>query len=225
MNKQELNKMLKNLPRLFFGFFLCALGISMMLHADLGISPWDIFHKGLSTQTGLTFGQASQLTGLLVIGVSIPLGILPGIATILNMYFIGFFIDLINKSGMLSTPSVIISKLILIYLGMIVFSAGVFFYLSSNLGAGPRDGLMIGLVQKLNKSVSLIKTVIEISVLIIGYILGGPLGIGTVLIAISFGTILQTIFKIGKFDANSNKQLNLKEQYKILFVDDSTASN
>lgn len=209
--------MLKRIPRLFFGFFLCALGITTMLHASIGLSPWDIFHKGLSIQTGLTFGQAQQLTGLIVIIIGMLLGIFPGLGTILNMYFIGKFVDLIIQSGFLFTPESIIGKIIMLYIGIVIMCNGIYFYLSSNLGAGPRDGLMLGLVQKLNKKVAFIKTVIEVSVLIAGYLLGGPLGIGTVLLAFSTGPILQTVFKIGKFNANENKQLNLKDQYNILF--------
>lgn len=217
MNVTETKTYLTKLPKLFFGFFLCSLGIVLMLYSDLGLNPWGIFHMGISSQTGLTLGRVSQLTGLLIIVASFPLGIIPGFATILNMYFIGFFIDLIEKMNVLFTPNSFIGKFFLLFLGIFIFSEGIFLYLSCGLGAGPRDGLMLGLMKKLNRPVAQIKNSIEISVLIIGVLLGGPLGLGTVIIAITMGYSLQFIFKLGKFDPKNTKQSNLKEDYKLLF--------
>ncbi|MDK2918749.1 MAG: uncharacterized protein PWQ37_1482 [Candidatus Petromonas sp.] len=217
MNVIEIKRYLKKLPKLFFGFSLCSLGILLMLYSDLGMNPWGIFHQGLSLQTGLTFGRISQLTGLVVILISIPLGIIPGFATILNMYFIGYFIDLIDSTNLLFTPSSLWGRLLLLGLGICVFSGGIYFYLSCGLGAGPRDGLMLGLMQKLNRPVSQIKTAIEVSVLIIGFLLGGSSGIGTLIIAMTIGFTVETAFKIGNFDPKQSLQRSLKDDYYLLF--------
>ncbi len=217
MNLNELKALLIKMPRLFLGFVLCGLGISMMKNVALGLNPWGIFHMGVSIQTGITFGTVSQITGLVIILLSIPLKIIPGIGTILNMYFIGLFIDMFDNSLFIYTPESFVFKLILLIVGMWIFCLGVYYYLSCGFGAGPRDGLMLGLMELLNKSVSTIKTVMEVTVMIIGLILGGPLGIGTVIIAFSFGYFLELTFKIGKKNAKEIEQLNLKDHYNRLF--------
>lgn len=217
MNLTALRALLFKMPKLFFGFILCGLGIAMMKNSGLGLNPWGIFHMGITNQTGITFGAVTQITGLVIILASIPLKIIPGIGTILNMYFIGMFIDMFDRSPFLTTPDPFILKLLILVVGMCVLSAGIYYYLSCGLGAGPRDGLMLGLMKILNKSVSVIKTVTEVSVMIIGVILGGPLGIGTIIIALTFGFVLEMTFKIGKKNAKEIEQSNLRDEYIRLF--------
>lgn len=217
MNLTELKNLLFKMPKLFFGFILCGLGIALMKNAGLGLNPWGIFHMGVTVQTGITFGTVTQLTGLAIILLSIPLKIIPGIGTILNMYFIGIFIDMFDKSPYITTPDNFVLQLLVLVIGMVILSVGIFFYLGCGLGAGPRDGLMLGLMKKLNKPVSVIKTVIEVSVTIIGVVLGGPLGVGTIIIAFTFGFCLEMTFKIGKKNAKEIEQRNLKDEYIRLF--------
>ncbi|WP_350343390.1 membrane protein [Proteinivorax tanatarense] len=176
-NKQTLPKM----PKLFFGYFLCALGISMMYQArSLGLGPWDVLHTGVMNHTPLSFGQTSQLTGFVLILLSFFLGIYPGIGTVFNMVFVGIFIDVINNSSVLFSPQTFVGKLIMLEMGVWVLSIGIYFYLKSGLGAGPRDGLMLGLVKKLKLPISLIKTSNEVTAVLIGAILGGSVGVGTI---------------------------------------------
>ena len=217
MNLSKLKNLLLKMPQLFLGFILCGLGIAMMKNAGLGLNPWGIFHMGISNQTGISFGTITQTTGLAIILLSLPLKIIPGVGTILNMYFIGMFIDIFDRSTFIMTPEPFILKLLILVAGMCIMSGGIFFYLSCGLGAGPRDGLMLGLMKILNKPVSVIKTVIEVSAMIIGLILGGPLGIGTVIIALSFGYCLEMTFKIGRKNAKEIEQRNLKDEYNRLF--------
>ncbi|MTI65978.1 MAG: hypothetical protein FH753_05180 [Firmicutes bacterium] len=126
-------------------------------------------------------------------------------------------IDFIDKSNIIFTPNTNFGKLILLLLGICILSEGLYFYLSCGLGAGPRDGLMLGLMHKFNISVSKIKTIIELSALIIGTLLGGPLGFGTVIVALTIGHTTQIAFNIGKFDAKKTRQNNLKDQFNSLF--------
>lgn len=217
MNVDEIKPIIKRLPRLLFGFSLCALGSLMMLYTDLGMNSWGILHKGISIQTGLTFGRVIQLIGLAVILINIPLGIIPGIGTLLDMYFVGFFIDIIDATGLLFVPETFLGKLLLLFLSICINSQGIYLYLSAGLGAGARDGLMLGLMKKFNKPASIIKTGIEVTVLIVGVILGGPLGIGTIIITFCFGYTLEMAFKLGKCDMKNVEQRNLKEDYLLLF--------
>lgn len=215
MNK-ELIDILKKLPKLFFGFFLCSLGVSLMLHADLGMNPWGVFHKGLSIRTGITFGRASQITGMVIILAGAYLRMLPGFATLLNMFFIGYFIDLINESGFLSIPDSLLTQLSMLVCGMAVFSLGVYFYISCGLGAGPRDGLMLGLMKRFNKPVSTIRACLEGSALAIGFLLGGPVGIGTLIVAPFLGYFIQVVFKIARFNPKELAQRTLKDDFILI---------
>lgn len=199
------------LIRLFTGYFLASIATVMMINSKLGLNPWGIFFKGISIQTGLSFGQVAQVSGLIIIFVSIFLKIIPGIGTLLNMYFFGLFVDIVEKTGIIPIPDNLSLRIIMILVAIVVYCLGIFLYLSCKLGAGPKDGLMLGLVKKFSMSVSKVRMSIEIIVLVIGYILGGPLGIGTVILSLSTGPVLQKIFKMGKFDAGKEKQLNIRE--------------
>jgi uncharacterized membrane protein YczE len=132
--------------------------------------------------------------------------IYPGLATLLNMFFIGFFIDLIDPFPITIIPDTFFLKLFAFYFGIIIFSYGIYLYLSVEMGAGPRDGLMVGLVKITGFRVAYVRPAIELTVLIIGAILGGKLGIGTVLISITGGYILDWIFQLKNFDAKKTNQ-------------------
>lgn len=197
--------------RLFTGFFLAAVGIYFMRQAQLGLNPWGTFHDGFSKLTGLRFGTISQLTGLVIIILSIALKIYPSIGTLLNIFFIGFFINLIEILNLVPAPEHILLKLCYLIGGIWLLAFGLYLYMTAKLGAGPRDGLMLGLVKKTPFSVTVIKTAIELSALTIGFLLGGSIGIGTIISALLSGFSLHTIFKLMKFDPKEEKHLNFKE--------------
>lgn len=207
---------IKKIVIMNIGFFLCALGMIMTLRANLGAGPWETFHKGLSTLTGLSFGRMSQIVGLLIILGGMYLHMIPGIATILNMFFIGFYADMIEASGLISIPGNYPLQLLLLLGGMVINCLGIYVYLAEGLGAGPRDGLMIGLVQKTNLSVTVIKSAIEVTVLLLGILLGGPYGVGTVIAALGQGYILDMIFNKFKYDTKNHYQRTLKDEWETL---------
>jgi len=215
VKKQWLN-LVSKLPTLFIGFVLCALGLLMMRDAGLGMNPWGVFHMGLTNHTPITFGQATQIVGLVILVSSVFLGIIPGIGSILNMFFVGFFVDVIDGLGVINTPNSLMAKLGLLLLGVLVLGWGTYFYLRAQLGAGPRDGLMEGLVKKLKKPVSIIRGSIEFMALSIGYLLGGPVGIGTLITATTIGFALQMAFKVGKYDAKQSTHMSCVEFYQLV---------
>lgn len=206
--------LLFKMPSLFFGFFLFAVAILLTFYSNLGMSPWDVFHMGIVNHSILSLGQTSQLVGLVVVMLSILQGVIPGIGSILNMIFIGVFIDLINNTGILKTPGSMLDKILMLVLGILIMGVATCFYLQVKLGAGPRDGLMEGLVIKLNKPVWLIRGFIEITALVIGFFLGGPVGIGTLLLAVAIGPSVQLAFKIGKYDSKKAQHINLIDLYR-----------
>ncbi len=199
--------------KLMIGLFICAVGQNLFLYCDLGMNPWNVFHQGLSLHLPITLGQASQTVGLIIITICMFFKIFPGIATILNMYFIGFFVDMLINLNIMSTPETIIGKVIMCISGVVVLSLGMFFYMSQELGAGPRDGLMLALTQRTRFKVGTIRNFMEITVLIVGIMLGGKFGAGTIMASFLAGPTLQTIFKIFKTNPKELKQENLIEVY------------
>jgi uncharacterized membrane protein YczE len=188
------------IARLMLGFFLYGLGITFTINARLGLAPWDVFHQGLSNQTGMTMGAAVSITGAAVLILDIFLKERIGWGTIGNVFFIGIFIDVIERAGFVPFPENIYLKVLMMILGMVIISLATFLYLGAQLGSGPRDGLMIALAKLTNKQVGIIRSAIDTTALFIGYLMGGTVGWGTLFISLGFGFFVQTTFKIFKFD-------------------------
>ncbi|SMC16316.1 Uncharacterized membrane protein YczE [Clostridium acidisoli DSM 12555] len=206
--------LLLKMPSLFLGFFLFAVAMLLALYSNLGMSPWDVFHMGIVNHSLFSLGRTAQIVGFCVIALSIFLGVIPGIGSIFNMIFIGVFVDLLNNTGIFKTPESMLGKMLMLLSAIVIMGIATYFYLQVELGAGPRDGLMEGLVIKLNKPVWLIRASIEITVLIIGFFMGGPVGIGTLLLAITIGPSVQFAFKIGKYDSKKAQHMDLIDLYR-----------
>lgn len=178
---------------LFFlgGLIILALGFTMIIKADrLGISPWDVLHVGLFLNFGLTIGTWAILAGFTLIVFSIvATRRLPQLGTFLNMILVGVFIDIYNF--LIPEIPTLTGQTLMLVGGILVSGCGVGIYVSPKIGAGPRDSLMLVLVQKTGLSVSIIRTGIEVGVALLGWMLGGPVGIGTVAVALLTGRIVQ----------------------------------
>lgn len=208
---------IKRLPRLILGLFICSVAILLTIYSGLGAGPWDVFHIGAINHIDITLGQISQIVGLIVITVSFFIGVVPGIGTLLNIYLVGVFIDVLQSTNLLFTPTTLWGKLLMLAIGLWIFGWGSYFYIGSSLGAGPRDGLMLGLIKKSKKSVYFIRTIIEVTVLVIGILLGGPFGIGTIIISLTIGYSVQSAFKLGGYDPKAEEHrtiLNLINGYR-----------
>lgn len=188
--------MIKRVIFLFWGLFLFGLGIVMTIKSNLGTAPWDALHLGLINYIPFTLGQVSQITGILIILLSLCLGMKPGWGTVANMYFIGLFIDFFMGTNWIPVPTHWLSQIGLLLAGIWIIGWASFFYLSAALGAGPRDSFMVGSIDKTGWPVWKVRTVIESSVAIIGYLLGGSIGIGTIIIAFTLGPSIQLAFTI-----------------------------
>ncbi len=215
INKENFRSFLVKLPSLFFGLFLFAAGSVSNLYSGLGMNPWGVFHVGLMAPLGLTLGQVAQVVGLVVLLGGWALGFAPGFGTVMNMFFIGWFTDRIIELNLIPKPTDVVGQFALLIMSVLFVGAGSLFYMRVQLGAGPRDGLMVGFVKKLNQQVWLVRGSIEVTVLVLGYLMGGPVGVGTVVTALSIGYAVQFAFKLGKFEGKS-RQMNLWELYGYL---------
>lgn len=206
----------KKLVMEMLGFFLFALGSVLYLYSDLGLNPWGILHQGISFQTPLTIGQATQIVGLLLLTISVLFKIVPGVATVLNMIFIGLFTDVIINTQIISTPDSVVLKYIMMLLGNVICAYGMYFYLSQHLGAGPRDGVML-LLQRVTKlDVGVVRVGMEVLAVIAGYLMGGQFGIGTILSALLLGPTVSLVFKIHKYDSSRSHE-NLFDTFRKVF--------
>ncbi len=174
----------------FIGLLVVSLGISMTIKGqELGVGPWDVLHIGLYQNFGLTIGTWGIITGFIIIIVTAAvLKEWPKIGTWINMLLLGIFIDLFN--WLLPDFTTSGAQMVIFVAGVIVMGYGAGIYISPNIGAGPRDSLMLLLVKKTGASVKKIRTTLEVVVAIVGWLFGGPVGVGTVLIALFLGQII-----------------------------------
>mgnify|MGYP001266431328 FL=1 len=176
---------LTTLIMLVIGLFLFGLGEAIIIGSGSGVSPWTVLAQGISSKTNLSVGMATFLISIFILIFWVPLKQIPGIGTILNAIIIASAIDL--TLGFIPKPELIYLKILQASFGILIVGIGSGIYLASNLGPGPRDGLMIGLQQKTNTSIPLIRTIIEITAVTVGWFLGGIVGIGTILFVFGIG--------------------------------------
>ncbi|PFG14383.1 YczE/YyaS/YitT family protein [Bacillus sp. es.036] len=175
----------------FVGLAVLGLGIAMTIKGKtFGIGPWDVFHYGLFKQFGLTIGSWSIITGFIILAfTSLYTKTMPQLGAFLNMLLLGLFIDFFLY--ILPDPVTLLSQGIVFIVGIVVLGYGIGLYVTSGLGAGPRDGIMLLIVEKTGWRIDWVRNGIEIAVLILGWLLGGPVGIGSIIIAFMLGKIIQ----------------------------------
>ncbi len=196
-----MNRYLRRLFRLVFGLFLYALGITLCVQANIGLSPWDAFSMGISYRTHLSFGNVVIITGFAIILIDFALREKIGFGTILNAILIGKFVDLIRQGGAIPQMTAFWPGLMMILAGQVVICLGSFFYIGASLGCGPRDALMVALGKRMSRiPIGAIRGMLEGSVLIMGWLLGAKVGAGTVISVFGIGFILQFTFRILRFD-------------------------
>jgi uncharacterized protein len=181
---------------LVFGLFLCAAGIVALLESELGLSPWDVLHQGLAQHTPLSYGTANIAVGIAVLVLSWRLGATVGLGTVANATLIGLFIEVL-----LRVPSVralseegLAAQSVMLAAGIWLVALGSAFYLGAALGAGPRDSLMLVLGLRSGWRIGVVRTLLESSVVVVGAVLGGTIGIGTVAFALLIGPALEASF-------------------------------
>jgi uncharacterized membrane protein YczE len=187
----RMHRPLRRLSQLYAGLVLYGASMALQIRAGLGLDPWDVFHQGISEHTGLSFGTVVIITGALVLLAWIPLRQRPGIGTVSNVFVIGIAVDaslaLLPRAG--SAPVAVAMLLSGVVLNGVAGGA----YIGAGLGPGPRDGLMTGLVRRTGRSVRVVRTSIEVTVLAAGAALGGTVGIGTVVYALGIGPLVHVL--------------------------------
>ena len=184
------------LVTLFAGLFVYGLGVALTVHAGIGIAPWDVLAQGISIQTGLSFGVATVVVSILVLVCWIPIKVKPGFGTVANALFVGLFADFWLQ--ILPDLTAYWQQLAVFMLGVVVVAIATGLYISSRLGSGPRDGLMQGTANALDKPFFLVRTAFEGSVLTIGWLMGGQVREGTLLFALTIGYLVQISLKAFK---------------------------
>lgn len=183
----SLRETLRRLPRVILGLIAFGVGIAMMVQADLGLGPWDVFHQGLADQTGIGIGLIITIVGVIILLAFIPLREKVGIGTLLNAFVIGPTVDITR--AVLTEPDSMVLRVLLMIGGPIVVAIGSGLYIGGGLGPGPRDGIMTGLAKR-GIAVSRARTGIEITVLAAGLLLGGTVGLGTIWFALGIGPMV-----------------------------------
>jgi uncharacterized membrane protein YczE len=184
------------LVTLLAGLFVYGLGVALTVHAGIGIAPWDVLAQGISIQTGLSFGVATVAVSIIVLICWIPLKVKPGFATVANALLVGLFADF----WLMILPDLTAywQQLAVFMLGVVVVAIATGLYISSRLGSGPRDGLMQGTANAVDKPFWIVRTAFEGSVLTIGWLMGGQVREGTLIFALTIGYLVQMSLKAFK---------------------------
>jgi len=188
-----------------------------MLQANIGFSPWDAFHDGIAQTIGTTIGLAAILVGLVILIISHFLKEKFGLGTIVNMILVGVLIDVIRWLDVIPRADGFLIGVPMLIGGMFMIGFGSYYYIGAGFGTGPRDSLMVILMRRTKKSAGVCRATVECSAVIAGWLMGGMVGLGTVLSAFGLGACVQISFKLCKFDAKAVEHETLAETFRSLF--------
>jgi len=188
----------RRLLQLYIGLGLFGLAGALQVRSQLGLDPWDVFHQGIAKHTGLEIGTVVILVGVAVLLFWIPLRQLPGFGTISNVVLVGLSMNL--ALALMPRTSVLAYRIAMMCVGVGLCGIATGMYISARYGPGPRDGLMTGLARRTGRSIRLVRTCLEVTVLVIGWALGGTVGVGTVLFAVAIGPLAQLFLKVFEID-------------------------
>lgn len=201
---------------LVLGCLVSAVGIVMMLQANIGLEPWSVLQQGMAQSWSISYGTASVIVGAVAIGVAVICGEGFGFGTIGNITLCAFFIDALLALNWIPKMQSLFSGILMLVGGLEILVIGTWLYMRSTLGAGPRDSLMVALARKTGRSVGLCRAVVEVFVILAGYLLGGQVGWGTLISAVGLGSLFNLNFRLLHFRAAELHQENLAETVRIL---------
>lgn len=185
---------IRRLPQLLAGLALYGVSMGLQIRSALGLDPWDVLHQALSNRTGLTFGTITAIVGALVLLCWIPLRQRPGVGTVGNIVVIAIAVD--ATLALVTQPSSLVARITLLVAGVVLNGLASAAYIGVRLGPGPRDGLMTGLTARTGLSIRLVRTGIELTVVATGWLLGGTVGVGTILYALAIGPLTQAFLPL-----------------------------
>nr|WP_229887153.1 hypothetical protein [Streptomyces olivaceoviridis] len=184
----------RRLVQLYAGLALYGASSALLVAAGLGLEPWNVLHQGLAELTGLSIGVVSIIVGAAVLLLWIPLRQRPGLGTVSNVFVVGLAMD--GTLALLPDAHSLTARVPLLVAGIVLNGAATGLYIAARFGPGPRDGLMTGLHRRTGRSVRLMRTAVEIAVVVTGFVLGGTIGVGTVLYAVSIGPLAQAFLRV-----------------------------
>lgn len=203
-----------------FGLMIFASGLYCTIQANIGLAPWDCFNMGLAGRLGITYGQTSIAIGIVTIIVDLLLKEKIGIGTILNVAICGSTVDALTLLQVIPTQRSLWAGILVMVLGMFIMGVGRYLYMSAGLCCGPRDAMLVGIGKRLKKiSIGTTNTFILAVVLLIGILLGGKAGIGTVISTFGIGTTMQITFNLFHFDPRKVENVSLIDAIQILRFD------
>jgi len=186
--------MTRRLTQLLVGLALYGVSLALVLRAGLGLAPWDVLHQGLAKHLHTTIGQMVVAVSFVVLLLWVPLRERPGFGTFANAVLVGVFVDLTLL--VLDPVSAWPVRVLLLLGGVLLNGLATALYIGASLGPGPRDGLMTGLVRRTGRSVRLVRTLIEVTVLVVGFLLGGTVGVGTLVYALAIGPVAHALLPL-----------------------------
>lgn len=195
----------RRLPQLIAGLVLYGVTVAMIIRGTLGNAPWDVLHQGLSRHLPISIGTAVIAVSMLVLLLWIPIREIPGLGTVLNSVLVGLSAD--ATLGVLSSPAEWWLRGSLLVGGVFLNGVATAMYIGSQFGPGPRDGLMTGLHRRTGVSIGLVRTGLEVSVVVIGWLLGGVFGVGTVLYAVAIGPLVQLLLPLFIVELPSSRRV------------------
>ncbi|MBU5360461.1 hypothetical protein KQI58_05140 [Enterococcus raffinosus] len=205
------------LVKLIFGLFLFALGSFLTIQANIGLASWEAFSMGIAYLTNQTYGNILIISGFVILVVDVALKEKIGFGTILNTILIGTFVDMIQVFDFIPQMDNFFSGVIMLLLGQVSICVGSYFYIGASLGCGPRDALMVALGKRLPKvPIGIVRGVIEGTVLLIGWLLGAKVGIGTVISVFGISFILEATFNILHFDVTNIEHESIVDTVRAL---------
>lgn len=210
--KREILKYIK----LIVGLMLCSVGIVAILNSNLGLSPWDVLNQGLNFKLGITLGQANIIIGIIVIGIGLYFKQPLGSGTILNVTLVGIFIDFLIYLDIIPKGHTYFTQGLIFAIGMIIFSLGCYMYISTGLGCGPRDGLMVVFTKKTGLPLGTVRFIMEFLAMSAGFLLGGKVFIGTAVFSLTAGYMVQFYFKLFKVDVKKIEHRSIFTEIKML---------
>src|SRR3954447_8302148 len=202
LDRMAWNRHASRLVQLYIGLLLYGFGAALQVRAGLGLDPWDVFHQGVARHVGLAIGTVLIIVGALVLLLWIPLRQRPGLGTLSNVVLIGVSLNL----SMELVPEVhgLAWRVVVLSIGILLGGVATGLYIGAHYGPGPRDGLMTGLARRTGRSIRLVRTGIELTVLAAGWLLGGTVGVGTVAYALAIGPLAQIFLPL--FDRDRSRR-------------------
>lgn len=220
MNREgdsTINNYGKRTIKLIFGLFLYALGSFLSIQANIGLAPWEAFSMGWSYLTNVSYGNIVVISGFVILVIDYTLKEKIGFGTIINAILIGKFVDLIQYINIIPMMSNFWLGVLMILLGQVAICVGSYFYIGASLGCGPRDALMVALGKRMPKvPIGAIRGLIEGTVLLIGWLLGAKVGIGTIISVFGIGFILQLTFKLLHFEVKNIEHESVTDTVKAI---------